>query len=71
MNICRTSLAQKDLDVARPQIEITIKPSEVRVHIVSIIMASKSPKRQPAANLLGGWGKPAICYSYKIDWAGL
>jgi len=25
-------------------------------------MDSKSPKRQPAANLLGGWGKPAICY---------
>ena len=24
-------------------------------------MAPKSPKRQPAANLLGGWGKPAIC----------
>ena len=33
MNICQTSLAKKNLDVARPQIKITIKPSKVHVHI--------------------------------------
>ena len=42
MNICRKNLAPKNLDVAKPQIEIAIKPAEVRVHTVSVIMASIS-----------------------------
>ena len=50
----------KNPDVSKLQIEINKWTAYVRVHIVSVIMASKSPKRQPAANLLGGWGKPAI-----------
>ena len=49
MNICRKNLAPKNLDVSKPQIEVTIKPAKVRVHIVSILMAPKSAKTHPAA----------------------
>ena len=61
MNICRKNLAPKNLDVSKPQIEITIKPAEVRVDTVSIIMASKSVKRHSAAKKCCGWEEPAIC----------
>ena len=54
------NLAPKNLDVSKPQIEITIKPAEVQVHIVSIIMAPKSAKRHPAAKKCCGWEEPAI-----------
>ena len=64
MNICRKNLAPKNLDVAKPQIEIAIKPAEVRVHTVSVIMASKSVKRHSAAKKCCGWEEPAI-YAYQ------
>ena len=62
MNICQKNLASKNLDVSKPQIEIAIKPAEVRVHTVSVIMASKSVKRHSAAKKCCGWEEPAICY---------
>ena len=61
MNICRKNLAPKNLDVAKPQIEIAIKPAEVRVDTVSIIMASKSVKIHSAAKKCCGREEPAIC----------
>ena len=60
MNICRKNLAPKNLDVAKPQIEIAIKPAEVRVDTVSVIMASKSVKIHSAAKKCCGWEEPAI-----------
>ena len=64
MNICRKNLASKNLDVSKPQIEIAIKPAEVRVHTVSVIMASKSVKRHSAAKKCCGWEEPAIYMQY-------
>ena len=32
--------------MSKPQIEITIKPSEVQVHVISIIMAPKSEEKK-------------------------
>ena len=61
MNICRKNLAPKNLDVAKPQIEIAIKPAEVRVDTVSVIMASKSVKIHSAAKKCCGLEEPAIC----------
>ena len=68
MNICRKNLAPKNLDVAKPQIEIAIKPAEVRVDTVSVIMASKSVKIHSAAKKWFGWEEPAIwCVVYAIS----
>ena len=61
VNICQKNLALKNLDVAKPQIEIAIKPAEVRVDTVSVIMASKSVKIHSAAKKCCGWEEPAIC----------
>ena len=45
--------------MARPKIIMTVKPSEVQIHIVPTIMARKSPKIHPAAKKCCDWEEHA------------
>ena len=47
--------ATKNPDVPKPQIEKPIETFETTVHIVAVIMASKSVKTHLAAKKCGGW----------------